>query len=455
METLFVLSVVMGATLAIAWMPVRKEAVALAAVVGLLVVGQWKGFYPADEAFASVSMPVLLILLSIGMFATVFADSGAFERICRWIAISARGRQRLLVPGFLLLTFVLSGFVPNLTCLYVLLPVMIGALRATGMKDDGLKQTLVALVVSSNLGGASTMIGDFPNILISRSQGIPFLEFLYWMMPACVLLLVVLHLLIWQGDRDREEPPRVALGLLTEMLRQQSQQLRIDVRLLVPAGGMFLLMLVGLVATGWFVFPPEVVCIAAACLCVWMLPEPEKWVTRVDVASMLFIACLFLFAGAIQSTGALNTLANWGVALCGENPYLLSAAVILLAGVLTACFSAGPTTAVLIPIAASLKDKLPGNLEWWCLSLGVLAGSSTTLLSATAGPIAANLLRQQTGLVLSYGDFLRLGWKAGVFFMAGGVSYVWLRLQLMDEGEGLRRVMIGVSELAVRSFQGS
>lgn len=432
METTIVLLVVAAATLCIAWLPARKEAVALAAVAVLLSVGHLQGFFPADKAFASISTPVLLILLSIGVFASVFAESGAFERACRFIAIAAQGRQTVLMPGFLLLTYLLSSLLPNLTCLYVLLPVMLGSLRAIGMPEKALKQALVALVIASNLGGASTMIGDFPNILISRSQGIPFMDFIYWMTPACLLLLFVLYLLIGIAPAKPKEPLPIALGLLTEMLSQQSQQLRIDYRLFLPACAMFLVMLGGLIFTGWNPFPPELVCLAAACLCVWMLPEPEKWATKIDVASTLFIACLFLFAGGIQATGVLNRVAGFVIQLCAGDVYLLSAALIVLACVLTACFSAGPTTAVLIPIAASLKDQLPGHLEWWALSLGVLAGSSTTLLSATAGPIAANLLKKQTGLELSYGDFLLLGWRAGLFFTLGAISYVWTRLRFAD-----------------------
>lgn len=438
METAIVLIVVISATLAIAWLPARKEAVALAAVGVLLFLGQLHGFFPADQAFASISMPVLIILLSIGIFATVFADSGAFERACRALAVAAKGRQGVLVPGFMGLTYVLSCFLPNLTCLYVLLPVMIGSLRAVGMSELALKKTLVGLVIASNLGGASTMIGDFPNILISRSQEIPFLDFIWWMAPACLLLLFVLYILVWEGRKKHETNP-VALSLLTEMLKLQSQQLRIDLRLFIPACGTFVLMLFGLVATGWNPFPPELVCLAAACLCVWMLPNPEKWATKVDVASILFIACLFLFAGGIQATGILNRVAAAVIAICHGDPYLLSAAIIVLACALTACFSAGPTTAVLIPIAESLRDQMPGHMEWWCLSLGVLAGSSTTLLSATAGPIAANLLKRQTGLELTYGDFLSLGWKAGVFFTLGGISYIWTRLHAMGFGDALKQ----------------
>ncbi len=438
METLLVLLVVGFATLVIAWMPERKEAVALAAVGILLIGGQRAGFFPADAAFRTISMPVLLILLAIGIFANVFAESGAFERACRAIAIAARGRQETLVPGFLVLTYALSATLPNLTCLYVLLPVMLGSLKAVGMGERPLKQTLVAIVIASNLGGASTMIGDFPNILISRSQGIPFMEFIYWMTPACLLMLGMLYLLIRRPEHQPMNASPMHLGLLTEMLQQQSQQLRINLRLFIPAAVTFMAMLAGLIVTGWNPFPPELVCLGAACLCVWLLPNPERWATRLDIASTLFIACLFVFAGAIQATGILNHLATGVMHFCDGNPFLISAAFILLACLLTACFSAGPTTAVLIPIAEKMATQLPGHLVWWALSLGVLAGSSTTLLSATAGPIAANLLKQQTGLELSYGDFLKLGLKAGLFFTLGAISYVWFRLQLPHMHEALR-----------------
>lgn len=429
LATVVVLFVVLGATFVIAWYPKQKEATALAAVALLLGLGQSLGFFPADKALQSISLPVILILLSIGIFASVFSASGMFERVCRIIVVWARGDQRVLIPAFLLVTFGFSALLPNLTCLYVLLPLMIGSLRAVGMEPERVKRSIVAIVISSNLGGASTMIGDFPNILISRSQAIPFMSFIYWMMPACLFLLLVLLLLTFRRA-DLACAPTFHRSIMTEMIRQQSEKLRIHQRLFWPAASCFLLMLLGLIFTGWFPFPPEVVCVLAACLCVWCLPQPQKWATEIDVKSTLFIACLFVFAGAIQSTGALEWLARSVISLANGNQQHLSAAIILLAFGLTAFFSAGPTTAVLIPIAESLQGQLPGHMVWWCLSLGVLAGSSTTLLSATAGPIAANMLSHHAGLELSYGSFLRIGWKVGISFCIGGILYIWFRLAM-------------------------
>lgn len=426
MDLTVVLATVGAATLAVALLPSKKEPIALLAAALLLIFGELRGFFPAERAFASISMPVILILLSIGIFAEVFSESGVFERLCRTFAVAVRGDRRALTLSFLALTYVLSCFLNNLTCLYVLLPIMVGSMKAVGLGDAELRRTAVAIVIASNLGGASTMIGDFPNILIARSQAIPFLDFLVWMLPACVLLLGVLALLA--RERRRGPTPTLERGLLVSMIEQQGEAMPVDRRLFVPAAVLFALLIAGLTLTGWRPFPPELIALGCAAVCIWALPRPAYWLTRVDVQSALFIACLFIFAGAIQATGALDEAATLVVRATEGNPYALSAAVVGLACVLTAFFSAGPTTAALIPAAEALRDRLPGHVIWWCLSLGVLAGSSATLLSATAGPVAANIVRSRIGVDLTFGDFLRLGWQAALSFSILGTLYVWLRL---------------------------
>ncbi len=426
-DLLVVLGVVGASTLAIALTPARKEPAALVGATLVMVWGQVRGFFSADQAFASISMPVLAILLAIGVFAEVFSDSGIFERICRRLAVLARARRTALVLLFLLLTYAASCLLNNLTCLMVLLPIMIGALRAVGMSPAGMQASVSAIVIASNLGGASTMIGDFPNILIARSQGIPFVDFLEWMLPACVVLLGVLAVLAapWRGGAPASPASR---ELLVEMIDQQAAASPVDWRLLGPATVTFAFFLAGITATGWVRFPPEIAAMAFACLCVWCLPRPQDWLARVDVRSILFLSCLFIFAGAVQATGALDRAAAIVLDSTAGDPYRLSASVILLACLLTAVFSAGPTTAALIPVAGAMKGALPGHLIWWCLSLGVLAGSSATMLSATAGPVAANLLRAKTGLELGFVDFWRIGWKSAASFAVLSVLYVWGRL---------------------------
>lgn len=422
-----VLGSVSFATFAIALSPARKEAAALAAAAFLMVVGHGIGFFPVQEAFASISIPVIVILVAIGIFAEVFAESGLFDQACRQLVVSVGGRHRGLIVAFLVLVYAASTLLNNLTCLYVLLPLMLGAMRAAGMTVSQLRLVVVAIVIASNLGGASTMIGDFPNILIARSNNIPFVAFLAWMLPACVLMLWMLVLVAPRltGTCGADNLSQL---LTVELVKQQGERVSLDRRLLWIASGTFGLFIIGLLLTTWFPFPPELIALACACLCIWLLPRRVSWLDKIDLRSALFLVCLFVFAGAVESTGALNRATGALLDATRDNPYFLSAAVITFACVTTAVFSAGPTTAALIPAADEMQHLLPGNLAWWCLSLGVLAGSSATLLSATAGPIAANLVRSYTGVELRYSDFLKLGLPNATLFLVTGILYVWARL---------------------------
>jgi len=67
--------------------------------------------------------------------------------------------------------------------------------------------------------------------------------------------------------------------------------------------------------------------------------------------------------------------------------------LLMWAGAFVTCFlNAGPTTALFLPIVLSFKSAAPHSLYWWSLSLGVCAGSSGTLVGATAGTITATMI---------------------------------------------------------------
>ena len=52
--------------------------------------------------------------------------------------------------------------------------------------------TLIAEIIASNLGGASTMICDFPNMIISSTAHLQFVDFISGMMVPCLMLLAVM-----------------------------------------------------------------------------------------------------------------------------------------------------------------------------------------------------------------------------------------------------------------------
>ena len=58
--------------------------------------------------------------------------------------------------------------------------------------------------------------------------------------------------------------------------------------------------------------------------------------------------------------------------------------------------NAGPSTVFFIPIVLHTQLTATSDITWWALSLGVLAGSSATILGATAGIVTQTMLDERS-----------------------------------------------------------
>ena len=91
--------------------------------------------------------------------------------------------------------FILSCTVNNLTALLLVLPILLTVLKVLGATQKFIGICLSLLIVSCNLGGAATPIGDFPAILLMGTGSIPFAKYLFLAFPMCILIFVVLLIL--------------------------------------------------------------------------------------------------------------------------------------------------------------------------------------------------------------------------------------------------------------------
>jgi Na+/H+ antiporter NhaD/arsenite permease-like protein len=106
----------------------------------------------------------------------------------------------------------------------------------------------------------------------------------------------------------------------------------------------------------------------------------------------LFFSGLFVLVGAAEASGALGYISGAIIGLSFGNTLILCL-LLMWAGAFVTCFlNAGPTAALFLPIVLSFKSAAPHSLYWWSLSLGVCAGSSGTLVGATAGSVTATMI---------------------------------------------------------------
>src|ERR671919_737986 len=82
----------------------------------------------------------------------------------------------------------LSAFLDNLTTILLVVPITF--LLADALDIDPIP-LIVIEVISSNIGGTATLIGDPPNIIIAGATGLSFNEFIVNLAPIALVVFVV------------------------------------------------------------------------------------------------------------------------------------------------------------------------------------------------------------------------------------------------------------------------
>lgn len=163
----------------------RVDVVALIVVVGLMLTGLLK---PA-EAIAGFSNPVVLTIASLFVIGGGVLQTGLASSIGNQILkIAGTSPTRLIVTVMLTVAF-LSAFMSDTGTVAVLLPAVISLAASARISPSKL---LIPLSFGALLGGAATLIGTPPNLIVSdilrESGGSPFQFFDYT--PIGILFII-------------------------------------------------------------------------------------------------------------------------------------------------------------------------------------------------------------------------------------------------------------------------
>lgn len=145
----------------------RVDVVALAVLVALML----SGVLTTNEALAGFSNSVVLTIAALFIVGGGVMQTGLADQIGRRILdVAGRSEQRLIVV-LMLAVALLSGFLSNTGTVAVLLPAVVLLARRAQISPSRL---LIPLAYGSLFGGAVTLIGTPPNIIVSdllREQG--------------------------------------------------------------------------------------------------------------------------------------------------------------------------------------------------------------------------------------------------------------------------------------------
>lgn len=166
-DVLITLAILVVAIVLFVTEKLRVDVVALGVVVALMV----SGILTTSEALAGFSNPVVLTVTALFIVGGAVLQTGLAGLIGEQILRVAGSDETRLIAVIMLAVAVLSGFMSDTGTVAVLLPAIISLARSARITPSKL---LIPLSYGALLGGAMTLIGTPPNIIVSdllREEG--------------------------------------------------------------------------------------------------------------------------------------------------------------------------------------------------------------------------------------------------------------------------------------------
>jgi Na+/H+ antiporter NhaD/arsenite permease-like protein len=414
---------------------------AVAAMIGAAVV-VFLGIVPWESLLEHVDFGTIFLLMGMMIIINTARNSGLFEYIAIRTAKLAKGSPIRILIFFSLVTAVTSAFLDNVTTVLLLTPMLLYVAKLMKLNPVPF---LLAEVLASNVGGAGTLIGDPPNIMIASSAGLSFNEFIVNMGPIAVvdlLIVLVMFYLIYGRSMKVDERGRQVivktLDALDERAAIQDMVLfKKSVIVIFAVVGLFFIhsdigrilsLFLPFIDPAMVLEPAEVALIGAAIILFWSRQSPEMIFEKIEWPALFFFGGLFILVGALVETGVIADIAVFMIG----NVHTTGEAMILIAwfsAFASAIVDNIPLTAALIPLIHDMSASMDVYPLWWALSLGACMGGNGTAIAASANVVVLGIAERE-GINITFMDFLKIGMLTLVVTVSVGLvmllmMYVW------------------------------
>jgi len=384
------------------------------------------GIVTLDQAWHDyIDFQTLGLLLGMMILVNITRRTGVFEFVALRIARWTGGNYTKILIGFAIITAVFSAFLDNVTTVLLIAPI---SLYIADLLGQNPRPLLMVEILASNIGGAATLIGDPPNVLIGSAVGLGFMDFLTNLAPIIIVILVVNLFYARFIFRHQLRSNPIPVEKLAAF--EEERTIR-DKALLVKSGivlGLTLLafMLHDLIG----VSPATVALIAAAVLTFISKQDVEELLQEVEWPTLFFFGGLFVLVGGLEATGITTMLAGL---IAGSGSSLLLLAVVILWGsaILSGFLDNIPFVAAMIPLLMNTIAQLglttaQAEPLWWALSLGACLGGNGTLIGASANLIIAGV-SQKTRDPINFRNYFKVGMTSMLISVTLATGYIYLR----------------------------
>lgn len=416
---IFVLAYVLIAT-----EKISRIAIALGGAAAMLIIGATD----SDKAFYShetgIDWDVIFLLLGMMIIVGVIHKTGVFEFIAIKAIKIAKGDPKKALVYLVVLVAFASAILDNVTTILLAVPMTLVICKQLNVNPVPF---LLAEVFASNIGGAATLVGDPPNIIIASRANLSFNDFLIHMAPLVIVAMIVITpMLVWMFRKELVNTPED---------RARIHELDEKSYLTNPVLMKKSLAVLGLVVLGFLLHTaihaePSVIALLGAGLLIAISGlKPSDYVQDVEWGTLVFFAGLFVMVGALVNVGAIQLLSDYLAEMVDGKPQLATGALLFVSAIVSGIVDNIPYVTAMSPVVVDLSASVPavhGDVLWWALAFGADFGGNATIIGASANVVAIGLAAK-AGIKISFWQFAKYGIPVTFVSIAIAAPYLFLR----------------------------
>lgn len=380
----------------------------MAALLGASLV-LFLGIMTPAEAWRAIDNNTMFLLFGMMNIVAIMTKSGFFALVADRALAFTRGQPVRILWVFSLLTAFFSAFLDNVTTVLFMAPVVLHICLRLKLPPV---PYLIAVVLASNTGGTTTLIGDPPNIIIGSFAGKSFNDFLVNVAPYATVAFIfgvwVMQLILSRIGAFR---PAMNPDQMDAIAESHENAPEMDWPLLQKSVGVFLLTVVLFILHDFLGLESGVIALTmSAVLALVTRISPVWFLEKVEWVTLVFFAGLFIVVGGLEHTGVFKQVAAWLQGLFGDNIKQGILTVGFFSAIISGFVDNIPFTISMSYVLKDLEANLGPRMDslWWALSLGACLGGNLTLIGASANVVTADIAAR-AGHPIKFITFLAYG----------------------------------------------
>ena len=379
---------------------IHRTIVALTGAMVMIIMG----ILSQDQAIHHIDFNTIGLLTGMMIMVNITSETGLFNYLAIWAAKKVKANPVKLLVALSALTAVCSAFLDNVTTVLLTVPV---TFSITAQLKIPVQPFLIAQIMSSNIGGTATLIGDPPNIMIGSA--VPEMDFMAFLTNLGDICIVIFAITIAIIIAIYHKKLHTTTALQEQVMGMNEKEELKDTLLLKKCLTVLFLTIITFMFHAQLGLESATVALAGASLLMLItVSRREKRIanilSRLEWLAIFFFVGLFILVGGLVETGVIKAMAAEAIKITSGNVTASTMLILWLSAIASAFIDNIPFVATLIPMIKEMGAMGMTNLEplWWALSLGACLGGNGTLIGASANVVVAGMASAHGEKVILY-----------------------------------------------------